>query len=601
VNNSGFCIPAPSQQRLLSHLVFEQASRTPDALALAFGGESVTYSELCDRTNRLASYLRVNGVREESLVAICLHRSPLSVIAPLAVLQAGGAYLPLDPCNPVERTRFILTDAQPQFVLTDKEVGEGPWRTVTVPELDRAFATPAASLAMGAEGDNLAYVIYTSGSTGQPKGVEITHNNLLNLISWHRRAFSISDRDRATHSSSPGFDAAVWEIWPCLAAGASLHLAPHGLGNNPPALRDWLISNEITVSFVPTPLAEQLLSLEWPRRTALRLLLTGADTLHRRPDARIPFTLVNNYGPTECTVVSTSGVVLPQCGGSLPTIGRPIDNVQIHILNEAMQPVSKDEVGEIYIGGAAVGRGYRNHPEKTAERFVLDPFSGEGRLYRTGDLGRQLPDGQIEFIGRIDDQVKISGYRIELNEVVATLNRHSQVEASFACAKEEPGGGKRLVGYVVKKTEERLQPCALRDFLRQYLPEYMIPAIFIELEQLPLNASGKVDRSALPEPSEDNVLRDHPYSPPRTPIEERVAQIISRLLHIDRVSIHDNFFVLGGNSLLGTQVLTRVGNAFSVEMSLRSLFDHPTVAELATQIENFMNVGSLEPNPMPRV
>jgi acyl carrier protein len=305
----------------------------------------------------------------------------------------------------------------------------------------------------------------------------------------------------------------------------------------------------------------------------------------------LPFQLVNNYGPTECTVVATSGTVLPkEHPDELPTIGRPIDNTQIYILNEQMQPVPLGQAGEIYINGVGLARGYRNRPDLTAERFVPDPFGSQpgARLFRTGDLGRFLPDGQIAFLGRADEQVKIRGYRIEPAEIVRVLDEHPSVQASAVVAREVESGDRQLVAYFVPAMKAQLLHTELRNFIAARLPEYMVPATFVMLEALPLNPSGKVDRSALPAPNAENTLRDNTFVAPRTPIEQRLATLLGSLLGLDRVSVEDNFFVLGGHSLLGTQLIARVRDAFGVELSLRCLFDVPTVTQLAGQIETLL-------------
>jgi hypothetical protein len=321
----------------------------------------------------------------------------------------------------------------------------------------------------------------------------------------------------------------------------------------------------------------------------LRVLLTGADTLHRRPSAGLPFKLVNNYGPTEGTVVATSGTVLPD-GGGAPTIGRAIDNTQIFIVDEKMRPVSEGKTGEIYIEGAGVARGYRNNPALTAEKFVRNPFGGSAssRLYKTGDRGRFLPNGEIEFLGRLDDQIKIRGYRVEPNEIVQALNSHPGVQASVVRVEEDEAGANRLLAYVVLSPNATVNASELRQSLLQQLPDYMVPATFVQLDALPLNASGKVDVAALPAPTGVNVIADDKFVGPRTSVEKRMAGILRPLLHVDRVSVKDNFFLLGGHSLLGTQLITKISESFGVELSLFSLFDHPTLEEMSLEVEKLI-------------
>jgi amino acid adenylation domain-containing protein len=578
--------------RSVSELVAAQAAATPDAVALMARGESITYGELDKGANQLANYLIALGVGPEAIVGLCLDRSPESVMCALAVLKAGGAYLPLDPAFPAERLLFMLNDARPRVLITRAELAgrfsEGPWKVVSV-DRDREIENHSTDApANQVTPDNLAYVIYTSGSTGRPKGVEITHKSLLNLVSWHRREFEVTRQDRASHLASVGFDAAVWEVWPYLTAGASLHLPDEVTRISPELLRDWLSANQITISFLPTALAEALMTLKWPTDTALRFLLTGADTLHRYPTENLPFELVNNYGPTECTVVATSGRV--QTGAStsgLPTIGRPIDNTQVYLLDEKLQRVPTGASGELCVGGLGVARGYLNRPELTASQFVSDPFSAEpsARLYRTGDLARFLDDGEIAYLGRIDEQIKILGHRIEPNEIEAVLDRHPAIASSVVTARGAACEEKRLAAYLVMSNGTTPAAADLRGFLQRELPDYMVPSVFVKLPAMPLTANGKVDRAALPEPNAENTLRDEAFIRPRTPIEQRLATTLCSLLNLNEVSVNDNFFLLGGHSLLGTQLIVKIRSTFGVDLALRTLFDAPTIAELAAGIE----------------
>jgi len=586
------------QDIFVADLVSEQARKTPTAPALSSDAQSLTYGELDSRANQLAARLRLLGIGPEAPVGICLRRSPEMVVAALAVLKAGGAYVPMDVEYPVERQLFILRDTRLRVLITQDDVAQrlpaGDWQVLILDEEHETAPAEAATPAPVAL-DSLAYVIYTSGSTGQPKGVQITHRGLLNLIYWHRRAFSITAADRASQVASFGFDAAVWEVWPYLTAGASVHFPDDATRGSAQSLRDWLVAQKITVSFVPTTMAESLLELDWPAPIALRYLLTGADTLHRYPDSNLPFALVNNYGPTECTVVSTSGVVLPRAEtDQQPTIGRPIDNVQVHILDEQLNPVPVGVTGELFVGGDGLARGYLNRPDQDAEAFIPNPFSDSrgDRLYRTGDLARYLPDGQIAFMGRSDEQVKIRGYRIEPNEIVMRLNQYSGVQASQVVAREEASGEKRLVAYLVS-SESQLTRSALQDYLRSYLPDYMVPVAFVRLEALPLKASGKVDRALLPDPSADNTIEDDVYIAPRTAVERRVVSILAELLGTERVGVNDNFFFLGGHSLLGTQLIARARDSFRVELPLRTVFDRPTAAELSAEIERMLRMDGI--------
>jgi acyl-CoA synthetase (AMP-forming)/AMP-acid ligase II/acyl carrier protein len=354
---------------------------------------------------------------------------------------------------------------------------------------------------------------------------------------------------------------------------------------DPVALRDWLVEQAISVAFVATPLAERMLDLPWPAHTRLRTLLTGADTLHRRPSPGLPFTVVNNYGPTECTVVATSGVVTAG-GEGLPSIGKAISNTLVRILDEARQPVPDGTEGELWVGGAGVARGYRRQPQLTAERFVPDPFGPpDGRLYRTGDRARTLSDGSLAFCGRSDDQVKIRGHRVELDEIVAALNAHPMIAASAVIAVEGPAHERGLIAYVVPRGTMP-SPGDLVTTLRERLPEYMRPAAFVELGELPLTASGKVDRARLPKPEAAGGGSAPGFVAPATAVEQRLAAMVAGLLGVPRVGLSDDFFLMGGHSLLGTQLIARVRDTFDVELPLRTIFDHPTVGALAAQIEH---------------
>lgn len=579
----------------IAGMVAARAQASPNAPAVVCNGATVSFGELDQRANQLANRLLELGVGRETVVALCLDRSADSVICSLAVLKAGGAYLPLDPAYPIDRLAFMLNDSQPRVLITKNdlasEFSDGPWAVIDIDsdrEIDRC-STTAPSVEIS--NDQLAYVIYTSGSTGQPKGVEVTIENLLNLISWHQEEFSVRANDRASHLASVGFDAAVWEVWPYLTAGASLHLPDEATRLAPESLRDWLVANQITISFVPTALAEPLMQMDWPANTALRFLLTGADTLHRYPQNGLPFEVVNNYGPTECTVVSTSGRVssVNETNG-LPTIGRPIINSQVYILDQNLHEVAPGTAGELYIGGANVARGYRNRPDLTSEKFIRNRFSAEvgARLYRTGDLARYLPNGEIAYLGRVDEQIKILGYRIEPSEIEAAIDRHPAIASSVVVARGSSCAEKRLTAYITMRNGSTPSTAELREFLKTSLPDYMLPSLFAKLERLPLTANGKVDRAALPEPTIENTLRDEDFIAPRSPVEARLAKILCSLLNLSEVSVNDNFFLLGGHSLLGTQLIAKIRSAFGVDMALRTLFDAPSIAELSSEIERLI-------------
>jgi amino acid adenylation domain-containing protein len=578
---------------IVHQFVAQIALAAPRAIAVEAGAASLTYGELNTGANRVAAYLKTFGATGGRVIGVCLPRSFDQIIACLAVLKSGAAYLPLDPDWPKERLRHVLSDAGASVVITTQSLADGISTdecAALVPDGMPASAPDAANDAVAAKPEDIAYVIYTSGSTGAPKGVEVTHGNLANLISWHRQAFGLTAADRVSHLAGLSFDASVWEVWAALSAGATLALPDETTRMSAPLLRDWLIDNKITVAFVPTVLAEPLMKANWPGNTALRFLLTGADTLHSFPPRDLPFAVVNNYGPTECTVVATSGLVPPQSGHETsPPIGAPISNTQIYLLDREGRPVAQGDSGEIYIGGTGVARGYRNRPDLTAERFLPDPFSAASgaRMYRTGDLGRLLADGQIVFQGRVDNQEKIRGYRVEPDEIATALNRHPAV-ASSAIVADGSESDRRLVAYVVQSDDADLTSDDLREFLAQSLPDHMIPSMFLRVAALPQTSSGKLDKCALPKAVAENAMLGTDYRAPATPAERRVAGIVAKVLGVERVGIDDNFFLIGGHSLLGTQVVLQVRQAFGIDLTLRHLFTAPTVASLAASVERLV-------------
>jgi amino acid adenylation domain-containing protein len=594
---------ASQKDVFVSDLVSTLAQDAPDTLAVVAGSDVLTYKDLISRSNQLAHYLRTMGVGPEVLVGVWLERSVDFVVAALGIMKAGGAYLPLDPAAPKARIGSILRDSQVSVCITTKRMSElmpvGTWRVVAIDADREAIAlhsssSPEITLSMA----NLAYVIYTSGSSGEPKGVEITHANLANLCAWHRETFGVTSADRATQVASPGFDAATWEIWPYLTSGASLSIPDRFKIATPTRFRDWLVSEHVTISFVPTALAERLIKLAWPSRVFLRFLLTGADTLRHFPPSNLPFTLINNYGPTECTVVATSGPVFSrQRSHHMPSIGRPIANTKIYILDQNQETVPAGVPGELHITGQGVARGYRNRPDLTAEKFIPNPFSADlaSRLYKTGDLACYLPDGQIAFLGRIDEQMKVRGYRIEPNEIAVAIEKHPTVEASAIVSREDASGEKTLVAYIVPKPNSQVSERDLKVFLATLLPSYMVPSLFVRLDSFPITPNGKIDRATLPAPDAFNTVRDRRFIAPRTLVEERVALILCPLLQLATISVEDNFFMLGGHSLLGTQLIARVRDTFGVEITLRVLFDNPTVSGISTEVEKLI-LAKLEAN-----
>ncbi len=607
------------------HELFEaQVEQTPDAVAVVYEDKQLSYRELNRRANQLAHHLRRLGVGPEVLVGVCMERSLEMMLGLLGTLKAGGAYLPLDPTYPRDRLAFMLEDAKVAVLLTQQRLLESlPVSTASSseraserrPSAGEALATASPAevlcldadwgrLAQESEEDpesevgpaNLAYVIYTSGSTGRPKGTLITHRGLTNYLNWCLAAYPLKEGRGSVVHSTIAFDATITALFSPLLAGRAVRLLPERMDLE--ALSESLLGEGDYSLIKITPAHLDLLSQQLPSDKAYGLtkaFVIGGENLlgeqikfwqEHAPETR----LFNEYGPTEavvgCVVYDAPGS--ERFSGSVP-IGRPIPNAEVYVLDCNLQPVPIGVRGELYLGGVGVARGYLARPELTAEHFIPHPFSeiaGE-RLYKTGDLVRYLPDGKLEYLGRVDEQVKIRGYRAECGEVEAVLSQHEGIKDVVVVAREDTPGDKRLVAYCVPQGEMPSHS-QLREFLRKQLPEYMVPAIFVELGALPLTPNGKVDRRALPVPDQARPELAATFVAPRTPVEEQLAGIWAEVLKVARVGIHDNFFELGGHSLLATQVVSRVRRAFQIELPLRYLFETPTVAGLAESIETIL-------------
>jgi amino acid adenylation domain-containing protein len=583
-----------------AHQLFEaQVERTPHAVALVYENEEVTYAELNARANRLAHHLQDLGVGPEARVGLCVERGIEMVVAVLAVLKAGGAYMPLDPEYPEERLRYMLQDSAPVVLLTQRALSgrfDGAGVPIEVLDGDACAWTgqPDSNPGRGAlTPENLAYVIYTSGSTGQPKGVMNRHRAVINLLAWGERHWELTAGDAVLQRTSLSFDVSVRELFQPLLMGARLVLVRPGGQREIDYLVEVVRRQEVS-TMVLTPSQLQAF-LEHPGLegcSSLRRIVLGGESLPagmvaelraRLPGAR----LYHEYGPTEATVTATARTVGAEAEAPGASIGGPISNTRVYLLDARGEPVPVGVAGELYVGGAGVARGYLGRPALTAERFVPDPFGAQpgARLYRTGDLGRWLADGTIEFLGRVDAQVKVRGYRIEPGEIEARLVKREEVSEAVVVAHEDAAGNRRLVAYVVGDVEAGV----LREHLRGELPDYMVPAVYVPLERLPLTPSGKVDRRALPAP--DHAAGADGYVAPRTPAEEVLAEIWAEMLRLERVGVEESFFELGGHSLLATRVVSRVRQVFGVELPLRALFEGPTVAQLAGRVEEMRRAG----------
>ncbi|WP_164759530.1 amino acid adenylation domain-containing protein, partial [Mesorhizobium sp. M5C.F.Ca.IN.020.29.1.1] len=589
-------------ERCIHELFEQQVQKAPEAVALVFEDERLSYGELNARANRLAHHLIGLGVRPDQPVAICLERSPAMVVGLLAILKAGGAYLPLDPAYPCARLRQVVDDAAPRLLLCDAagRAALGAEALADVSVVDLETVTPAwAELpacdpdprALGLTARHLAYVIYTSGSTGTPKGVMVEHASTVNLLHWSSGVFADSEISRTLFSTSISFDLSVYECFVPLSQGSTLYLVEDALALAQTPLDVSLINT------VPSAIAALVDQKAVPASTSV-INLAGerlkADLIERVFESSGVEKICNLYAPSETTTYST-WICMPRGEAVVETIGRPIANTRVYLLDGHGGPVPFGAVGELCIGGAGVARGYLNRPELTAERFIASPFVDGDRLYRTGDLARYLPDGNLEFLGRNDEQVKIRGFRIEPGEIAARLCEHAWLREAVVVARQDRAGDKHLVAYVVCAPEAGSDDDdggglagALRAHLGARLPDYMVPSAFVRLAALPLTPNGKLDRKALPAPADDAYAR-RSYEAPRGAVETALAQIWAELLGVERVGRHDHFFELGGHSLLAVQLLSRASD-LGLNFSAADAFQAPVLKDLASKV-------GLEPQP----
>jgi amino acid adenylation domain-containing protein len=600
------------RERCVHELIEEQVEKIPEAVAVVFEDEVLSYGDLNRRANQLAHYLRGLGVGPDVRVGICLERGLEMMVGLLGVLKAGGAYVPLDPAYPQERLQYMLADSAPAVLLTQaglQELFSGVGQGLPVVDLDFSAppwrdqpATNPDHVWVGLKPDHSAYVIYTSGSTGQPKGVMNTHKGILNRLQWMQEAYDLTPDDKVIQKTPFSFDVSVWEFfWP-LMNGATLVLARPEGHKDPTYLIDVINSQQVTtLHFVPSML-QIFLEEEGSEscRSIKRVICSGEAlplALQQHFFSSSKAELHNLYGPTEASVDVTFWRCAPAKELETVPIGRPIANMQIFLLDQHMMTVPIGVAGELHIGGVGLARGYLGRAELTAQQFVSNPFAKEhgARMYRTGDLARWLADGTVEFLGRVDHQVKVRGYRIELGEIEARLVEHEAVREAVVMAREESAGDKRLVAYYTSVsgaigTEE------LRRHLSALLPEYMVPAAYVHLEQLPLTPNGKLDRKALPAPDgEAYAVRG--YEEPVGEIETAIASIWMELLKLERVGRYDNFFELGGHSLLAVRLISRLRKNLKIEVMMADLFAHPSLAALAERIIN-LQLEQLDPDKL---
>jgi amino acid adenylation domain-containing protein len=594
--------PYPSKQ-VLHELFEQQVQRTPEATAVVFEDQALTYAELNARANQLARHLRHSAIGPDQLVGICVERSLEMVVGLLGVLKAGGAYLPMDPTYPAERLAYMLADAAPRVLLSQQhllsKIPDNRAQIIALdadwPQISTHDSTNLDSVSVGLSSHHLAYVIYTSGSTGKPKGVMIEHAAVLNFLTGMQQHPGIKPTDCLLAVTTISFDIAGLELYLPLLHGATVLLASREDAQDASRLIGLMENSSVTLMQATPATWHLLLNFGWQGRPELKALC-GGEALNRQLSAQLldrVGALWNLYGPTETTIWSCNQLIIAgpeEQAAAFEPIGRPIANTQIYLLDAHNQPVPMGVQGEVYIGGAGVARGYLNRPELTAARFLPDPFSAEStaKMYRTGDLGRWRADGTLEYLGRNDHQVKIRGFRIELGEIEAQLSQHPGVAEAVVLAREDVPGEKRLVAYITARpastVDELPNAEELREYLKPLLPEHMLPSAFVRMQSLPLTPNGKLDRRALPAPS-GRCGNTEEYVAPGTRIERTLAALWSQILHVDRVSIYDNFFELGGHSLLGMKLIGQLSSTLYIELPVATILQCPTIKEMAGLIE----------------
>jgi amino acid adenylation domain-containing protein len=599
-----------------------QAEKKPAAIAVQGKSLQLSYQQLNEAANQWAHRLKSRGIKSDTVVGVMLERSVELIVVMVGILKAGAAYLPIDINNPGKRVQYLLKDSGINILITKQALKKEYSLVETICPQDEKTRQWSKDNPVGKTGSQrLLYVIYTSGSTGKPKGVLINHRGFMNLVYSHHLEFGQESRVRMSQVASPGFDGMAWEVWPCLLGGAALHIVPEEIRSDPASIKQWLMENKITLSYQPTAIAEQLLQKEWSMRgVALKVLVTAGDRLTQYPSRSYPFRFYNLYGPTEGTVTSTRIQLTPAMKNhNFPPIGKPIHNRSIYILGPNLKLKPIGAVGELCISGAGIALGYLNNPPLTEKKFIPHPFeSGRSKiLYRTGDLARWLWDGNIEFHGRLDQQVKIRGLRIEMGEIEKQLLGYEPIRDAVVTFQGQDEDNRRLIAYVVpdsqlafsvqqlrmhrhKNRSDKKDVAAntngkwstpegllksIKGFLKELLPDYMVPSEFVFLEQFPITSHGKVDRKSLPQVKGIRPRASATYVAPKTPLQETIANIWKWVLKLDKVGINDNFFDIGGHSLTIIKVNSRLRNQLGKDIPIVTMFNYPTIGSLAAHLD----------------
>ncbi|MGD9152982.1 MAG: amino acid adenylation domain-containing protein [Gammaproteobacteria bacterium] len=571
----------------VSQLFEEQVGLVPHNIAIVYNKENLTYLELNQRANQLARYMNKLNLSKGASIAVYIKRSPAMIVAMLAIFKAGYVYLPISFDAPQERIKYIIKDAKVALLISKTGLNYIDCCDLVIDRVWEGVCNESSDNLT--ETSDMAYSIYTSGSTGIPKGVKVSGHSLLNLVYWHQRFYEIDCYDRITMTINESFDASICEIVPCLLSGAALHILPREIVTDSIKLAEYLQNHKITISVLAAPIGELFFDVAANYKLALRYLVVGGDRLSKRPSGKFNFKVMNNYGPTENTVCTTCGEVLPADAAhkSLPHIGKPIDNVKCYILDKMHRVVPIGVIGELYIGGIGLAEGYVGQPELTKQKFIDNPINDiGGKVYKTGDLVRWLPDGNIDFIGRVDTQVKIRGYRIELADIERNLEKYPSVNKCAVIVRNVGADAKILVAYMVLQTQQTIDIDAIKLFLAKSIPHYMIPSIFYEMQELPLTSNGKIDKRKLVEQA---VISAAPKALPKTATESTILQVLQQLLHIEDLSVEYNFFEIGLNSLTVVQLCHLLNDKLEMNLCLVDIFTHHSVRLLAEYVDHKNN------------